>query len=80
VALGSDYRPVSFDVRAQGAGATGTREGEELVVNVAEFPIELLKKLAPVPPVIATQPLSGVISGNLNVNLNTFDVALNMSS
>ena len=77
VALGSDYRPVSFDVRAQGAGATGTREGEELVVNVAEFPIELLKKLAPVPPVIATQPLSGVISGNLNVNLNTFDVALN---
>jgi len=77
VALGSDYRPVSFDVRAQGAGATGTREGEELVVNVAEFPIELLKKLAPVPPVIATQPLSGAISGNLNVNLNTFDVALN---
>ncbi len=79
VALSSDYRPVSFDIQAQGAIATGTRQGDELVVKVAQFPIDLLKQLAPLPPAIAAQPVSGRLSGDLALNVKTFGASGNVA-
>jgi translocation and assembly module TamB len=55
----------------------GTRQGDLLQVTTQSFPIALLKELGNVPVAIRTQPLSGNISGNLDINLKTFDVALN---
>ncbi|HEY9609443.1 translocation/assembly module TamB domain-containing protein, partial [Allocoleopsis sp.] len=77
VALGADYRPVSFDIKRGETIAQGRRQGDVLQVTTEKFPIALLKQLTPVPPAIATQPLQGDISGNLDVNLKTFDITLN---
>lgn len=76
VALGSDYLPVSFNIRRGDAIATGTRQGNVLRVNTENIPIALIKDIAPVPVALETQPLVGDISGELAINLNTFDVAL----
>ncbi len=75
VALGSDYKPVSFDIKQGEAVARGTLQGELLAVNAESFPIDLIKSLAPLPPTIAAQPLSGNLSGNLNVNLKTYGIS-----
>ncbi|MEQ8754111.1 MAG: translocation/assembly module TamB domain-containing protein [Coleofasciculus sp. G1-WW12-02] len=76
LALGSDYLPVSFNIRRGDAIATGTRQGDVLRVNAENIPIALIKDIAPVPVALQTQPLVGDISGELAINLNTFDVAL----
>ncbi|AFZ20495.1 translocation/assembly module TamB domain-containing protein [Allocoleopsis franciscana] len=77
VALGSDYQPVSFDIKRGETIAQGQRQGDVLQVTTQNFPIALLKEFTPVPPAIATQPLEGDISGSLDVNLKTFEVSLN---
>lgn len=75
VALDRNYQPVSFDIRNGEAVASGTRQGELLLVQTTNFPIDIIKELAPLPPAIATQPLDGRLSGNLTVNLNTRGIA-----
>ena len=77
VALTPNYQPVAFKIKRGEAIASGERQGDLLRVTTANFPIALLKELGTVPAAIATQPLSGTISGNLDINLSTFDVALN---
>lgn len=77
VALTPDYQPAEFKIKRGEAIASGKRQGDLLQVTTANFPIALLKELSPLPPAIATQPLAGNISGNLDVNLKTFEVALN---
>ncbi len=74
VALAPNYQPISFLVRAKGAVATGTRSGQELLVSVQNFPIDTIKTFAPTTP-IASQPLSGRLSGELAVNLNTYGIS-----
>ncbi|HEY9709387.1 MAG TPA: hypothetical protein V6D48_14380, partial [Oculatellaceae cyanobacterium] len=78
VALASNYQPISFLVRTRGAVATGTRSGQELLVSVQNFPIDTIKTLAPTTP-IASQPVSGRLSGELAVNLNTYGVSGNVA-
>ncbi|HEY9797744.1 MAG TPA: translocation/assembly module TamB domain-containing protein [Leptolyngbyaceae cyanobacterium] len=75
VALGANYQPVSFLVQTQEAIANGTRQGELLLVNAQDFPIDIIKQLAPLPTAIASQPISGRLSGNLAVNLNTYGIS-----
>ena len=75
VALGANYQPVSFLVRTQEAIASGTRQGELLLVNAQDFPIDIIKQLAPLPTAIASQPISGRLSGKLAVNLNTYGIS-----
>ncbi|MBD0362708.1 MAG: hypothetical protein ICV55_08070, partial [Coleofasciculus sp. C3-bin4] len=75
VALAANYQPVSFLVQTQGAVASGRRQGELLLVNAQNFPIGIIKKLAPLPTAIATQPLSGRLSGDVAVNLNTYGIS-----
>jgi translocation and assembly module TamB len=77
VALTPNYQPVAFKIKRGEAIASGTRQGDLLQVTTANFPIALLKELGNVPAAIATQPLAGKISGNLDINLKTFDVAFN---
>lgn len=77
VALTPNYQPVAFKIKRGEATADGTRQGDLLQVTTTNFPIALLKELGNVPAAIATQPLSGSVSGNLDINLKTFDVALN---
>jgi len=91
VALDSNYQPVSFYIQgrqlfAEGASeeeallavAKGTRQGEILSVETENFPIGFLKKVTPLPPQIASQPLSGKLSGDLAVNLNNFGLEGNI--
>ncbi|HAA27254.1 MAG TPA: hypothetical protein DCE56_05695, partial [Cyanobacteria bacterium UBA8553] len=78
VALAPNYQPTSFLVRTKGAVATGTRSGQELLVSVQNFPIDTIKTFAPT-TAIASQPLSGKLSGELAVNLNTYGVSGNVA-
>jgi translocation and assembly module TamB len=75
VALASNYQPVSFDIQRGDAIARGSRQGELLLVNTSKFPISLIKNLAPLPSAIASQPISGDLSGDLTVNLNTYGIS-----
>jgi len=79
VALGVNYQPISFLVRTQEAIATGTRSGEQLLVKAENFPISLIKNLAPLPNAVAAQPISGRLSGNLAINLNNYGIAGNIA-
>jgi len=75
VALSPDYRPVSFDIKRGEAIASGSRQGELLLVNAQNFPIGLVKTLAPLPPAIAAQPVSGDLTAKLAVNLKTYGIS-----
>jgi len=75
VALASNYQPVSFDIQRGDAIARGSRQGELLLVNTSKFPISLIKNLAPLPNAIASQPISGDLSGDLTVNLKTYGIS-----
>ncbi|MCP2731643.1 translocation/assembly module TamB domain-containing protein, partial [Limnofasciculus baicalensis] len=77
VALGKDYLPISFNIRQGSAIAQGTRKQDNLQVTAQNFPINIIQKVAPLPGAFATQPLAGDISGNLDINLKTFDITVN---
>lgn len=70
--LSPTYRPVSFFVRRDEATVTGRTQGDLLLVKSDNFPISILKTLAPLPAVIASQPVFGELSANLAINLNKF--------
>ncbi len=80
LALSPTYRPISFLVQRDRAIATGSTQGDLLTVKANNFPISVLKAVAPAPPAIAAQPVAGELSGDLAINLNTFaaegDVAI----
>jgi len=77
LALTPNYEPVSFLIKRGEAIAQGDRQGDVLRVSTQSFPISLIRQLAPAETAIASQPLSGEISGSVDVNLKTFDIALN---
>lgn len=60
-------RPSSFLFQHDGAVATGRTEGENLFVNVKDFPVAFLSGLV---PNNTLKPLAGKASGDLVVNLN----------
>jgi len=75
VELGPNYKPNSFLLQVDEFVARGTRSGDLLAVNASQLPLAWAKQVAPtqlLPPEIASQPLSGRLSGQFNVNLNTF--------
>ena len=79
LALGSNYQPVSFNIQRGEAIAKGTRQGELLLVDAQNFPVSLIKEVTPLPPQIAAQPLSGRLSGDLEVNLNNYGIEGNLA-
>ena len=77
--LSPTYRPVSFFVRRDEAVITGRSRGDVLLVKSENLPISIFKTIAPLPAAIASQPVSGELSGNLAINLNTFAVDGNVA-
>ncbi|MBW4633953.1 MAG: translocation/assembly module TamB domain-containing protein [Iphinoe sp. HA4291-MV1] len=72
VNLNSNNRPTSFLFRRDGAVATGRTEGDNLLVNVRDFPVAILSGFI---PNNTLKPFAGQASGNLTVNLNNYSVA-----
>ncbi|NET05663.1 MAG: DUF748 domain-containing protein [Symploca sp. SIO2B6] len=89
LALTPDYQPDSFLIALQESvvskesgqteqlpiKAEGSRQGEKLIVNADNFPIAMLKDFAPLPAELASQRLEGSLSGELEVELDTFDIS-----
>ena len=70
VSLDPNYRPNNFTVRLDEAIATGRTQGENLSVNVENFPLRVLNLSAPANPYL-TGPVSGILSADLTVNPDT---------
>ena len=64
--LNSNYRPTSFLVRRAGAVATGQTQGENLLVNVNNFPLTALN-LTP-PNAAFGGPIAGLLTGDFEIN------------
>lgn len=65
--LDSNYRPVSFLVRRDQAVARGKAQGENLLVNVENFPLNALN-LRPSLAALGPSPVAGVLTGDFQVN------------
>lgn len=65
--LASDNRPTSFFIQRNQAVATGTTKGENLFVNVRDFPVALLENF--ILPSARLRPVSGSVSAFAVVNL-----------
>ena len=76
--LDSNYRPTSFLVRLADAVATGQTVGDDLAVNVANFPLRVLR-LAPPNPAFGPGNVAGTLSADLTVNLDTFATTGNLA-
>ncbi len=73
--LDRNYQLQSFNFQTNDAVATGTRRDDLLLVKTDNFPASIIKAIAPLPPLIATSPISGKLSGDATINLVT--LALN---
>ncbi len=71
--LDPNNRPTSFLVRRDQAVATGRTEGENLLVNVENFPLPALN-LTPPNAALGLGPVAGVLTGNFEINQETFAV------
>lgn len=71
VVLDSAFQPQSFTIQRDEAIATGTRQGDILAANVANFPLALLNLRPPTGP---QGIVTGSLSGNFDVNLARFGV------
>ncbi|WP_414582465.1 translocation/assembly module TamB domain-containing protein [Scytonema sp. PCC 10023] len=72
VNIDANNRPSSFLFRRDQAVATGRTEGENLLVNVRDFPVAILSGFV---PNNTLKPLAGQASGDLVVNLNNYAAA-----
>ena len=75
--LDKSFSPVNFAIAQDYISVEGTGEKEVVEVSTQNIPVELLKTIAlksddfKVPENVAIQPVSGELSGNFTVNLNT---------
>ncbi len=70
--LGPNNRPTSFNIRRDGTVATGSTVGDNLTVNVQNFPISLAQGFLPQNANLGE--IGGQLSGNLTVNLNDYSL------
>lgn len=70
--LDRNYRPVSFLVRRDQALATGKAQGENLLVNIENFPLEALNITPPNPALVGPGPVAGLLTGDFEINPATF--------
>jgi len=77
LALGPNLRPESFFVQRDKATAVGQTQGDRLLVNLQRFPLTALNLT---PRGLNLGPVAGLVSGDFDVNLQTFtgegDVAI----
>ena len=75
--LDKDFSPVNFAIAQDYISVEGTGKKEVVEVSTQNIPVELLKTIAlksddfEVPENVAIQPVSGELSGNFTVNLDT---------
>jgi len=67
--LDENNRPISFFVRRDQAVATGTTQAENLIVNVQDFPVAVLRNIIPGDRLRNFGAIAGDISGKLVVDL-----------
>ncbi len=72
--LDPNYRPLSFSVQRDRAIATGQTSGENLLVNVENFPLSALALRLP-NTALGSQPVAGVLTGDFTINQKTIAVA-----
>ncbi len=78
-ALNANNRPESFAVQWQQALAIGRSQGDDLAVQVRNFPLQVLK-LNPPPNIrLGAGAIAGLISGDLQVNQRTFATTGNIN-
>jgi len=78
--LNAANRPNSFTVKWKDALATGQAQGDNLAVNIDNFPLSVLNLTPPPSTHLGAGTVAGVFSGRLQVNEKTFaasgDVAI----
>ncbi|AFZ30649.1 protein of unknown function DUF490 [Gloeocapsa sp. PCC 7428] len=67
--LNENNRPISFFVRRDRALATGTTQGENLIVNVQDFPVAVLQNVIPGNRLRNLGTIAGDLSGKLVIDL-----------
>lgn len=73
VALGPNNRPTSFNIRRDRTIVTGSTVGDNLTVNVQDFPLSIAKGLIPA-NAANLGTINGQLSGNLTVNLTDYSL------
>jgi translocation and assembly module TamB len=73
VALGPNNRPTSFNIRRDRTIATGSAVGDNLTVNVQDFPLSIAQGLIPA-NAANLGTINGQLSGNLTVNLTDYSL------
>ncbi|MGI8501591.1 MAG: translocation/assembly module TamB domain-containing protein [Hassallia sp.] len=77
--LNENNRPESFLVQWQQASVVGRSQGDNLAVQVRDFPLRVLK-LNPPPNIrLGSGAIAGLISGDLQVNQRTFATTGNIN-
>jgi translocation and assembly module TamB len=77
--LNANNRPESFVVQWQQASAIGRSQGDNLAVQVRDFPLQVLK-LNPPPNIrLGVGAIAGLVSGDLEVNQRTFATTGNIN-
>ncbi|MBD2449808.1 translocation/assembly module TamB domain-containing protein [Nostoc sp. FACHB-152] len=69
--LDANNRPQSFLVNWQDASATGQFQGNNVALNVQKFPLQILNLSTPPALRLGTGTITGLISGDLQVNQQT---------
>jgi translocation and assembly module TamB len=76
--LDPNYRPTSFLVRRDGTVATGRSQGDNLLVNLRDFPLSVVEGFIP-SGAKNFGPVAGNASGNFVINLSESTVAGNVN-
>ncbi len=74
LSLDPNYRPNSFSVQRDRAVARGRTSGENLLVNVENFPLAALALRLP-NTALGSQPVAGLLTGDFTINQKTIAVA-----
>ncbi|MBE9004812.1 translocation/assembly module TamB domain-containing protein [Fortiea sp. LEGE XX443] len=72
VNLDGNNRPQSFLVQWQNAVATGQFQGNNIALNVQNFPLQILNVSVPPALRLGTGKIAGLITGDLQLNQQTF--------
>ncbi|MEA5581503.1 translocation/assembly module TamB domain-containing protein [Nodularia harveyana UHCC-0300] len=72
VNLDAQNRPQSFVVQKEEALATGEAQGDDLAIQVANFPLGIFNLIPPSQLGVGAAPVQGLLTGDLLVNQDTY--------
>jgi translocation and assembly module TamB len=75
--LSPSYQPVSFYLRQGELIASGKTAGDNFLIDTENLPLALVKDLAPIPANLASQPISGSLSGDFILNFKNQSIQAN---